>query len=211
MTRRTVRSLMLALRAIVAAEGQHPVPSSREHASARASSTRRSLLEVVEFAQTQFITAMLTATACRPGMAMTRRNRRRSGVTSRSNAVAAARSCAELAIVDQLVHDGWGAVRVSAFAGARARRRWFPAERFRPITEAGAPAGAAQILDPAARAAAAWEDSSTYSRGASQTRSGSSKPRTPGIASRHPLPVPGYSPAVPRTPAVQGHRGPPRP
>jgi hypothetical protein len=51
--------LMLALRAIVAAAGQHPVPSSREQASARASSTRRSLPEVGEFAHTQFITAML--------------------------------------------------------------------------------------------------------------------------------------------------------
>jgi hypothetical protein len=51
---------MLALRAMVAADGQHPVPSSREHASARASSTRRSLPDVGEFAQTQFMTAMLT-------------------------------------------------------------------------------------------------------------------------------------------------------
>jgi hypothetical protein len=65
MTRRTVRSLMLALRAIVAAEGQHPVPSSREHASARSSRTSRSLPEVGEFAQTQFMTAMLTVTASR--------------------------------------------------------------------------------------------------------------------------------------------------
>jgi hypothetical protein len=52
---------MLALRATVAAEGQHPVPSSREQASASASSTRRSLPEVGELAHTQFITAMLTA------------------------------------------------------------------------------------------------------------------------------------------------------
>jgi hypothetical protein len=54
---------MLALRAIVAADGQHPLPSSREHASASASSTRRSLPEVGEFAHTQFITAVLTAAA----------------------------------------------------------------------------------------------------------------------------------------------------
>ena len=40
------------LRAMVAADGQHPVPSSREHASASASSTRRSLPEVGEFALT---------------------------------------------------------------------------------------------------------------------------------------------------------------
>ncbi len=54
---------MLALRAIVAADGQHPVPLSREHASASASSTRRSLPDVGEFAHTQFITAMLTVAA----------------------------------------------------------------------------------------------------------------------------------------------------
>jgi hypothetical protein len=54
---------MFAFRAIVAADGQHPVPSSREHASARASSTRRSFPEVGEFAHTQFITAMLIETA----------------------------------------------------------------------------------------------------------------------------------------------------
>jgi len=64
-TRRSVRALMLALRAIVAADGQQPVPSSREHASARASSTRRSFPDVGEFAHTQFITAMLTAAARR--------------------------------------------------------------------------------------------------------------------------------------------------
>jgi hypothetical protein len=50
---------MFAFRAIVAADGQQPVPSSREHASASASSTRRSLPEVGEFAHTQFMTAML--------------------------------------------------------------------------------------------------------------------------------------------------------
>jgi hypothetical protein len=54
---------MFALRAIVAADGQHPVPSSREHASASASTTRRSLPDVGEFAHTQFITAMLIAPA----------------------------------------------------------------------------------------------------------------------------------------------------
>ena len=64
----TVRSLMLALRAILAADGQQPVPSSREQASARARSTRRSLPEVGDFAHTQFITAMLTGPRSRvPG------------------------------------------------------------------------------------------------------------------------------------------------
>jgi hypothetical protein len=42
-----------------AADGQQPVTSSREHASASASSTRRSLPDVGEFALTQFMTAML--------------------------------------------------------------------------------------------------------------------------------------------------------
>lgn len=45
-TRRTVQSLMLALRAIVAADGRHPVPSSREHASASASRTRACLPKI---------------------------------------------------------------------------------------------------------------------------------------------------------------------
>ncbi len=58
---------MFAFRAIMAADGQHPVPSSREHASASASSTRRSLPDVGEFAHTQFITAMLIALAVRCG------------------------------------------------------------------------------------------------------------------------------------------------
>ncbi len=44
----------------MAADGQHPVPSSREHASASASSTRRSLPDIGEFSHTPFITAMLT-------------------------------------------------------------------------------------------------------------------------------------------------------
>lgn len=56
---------MLALRAIVAADGQQPLPSSREQASASASSTSRSLPEVGEFPHTQFITAMLIAAAPR--------------------------------------------------------------------------------------------------------------------------------------------------
>ncbi len=50
---------MFAFRAIVAADGQHPLPSSREHASASASSTSRSFPDVGECAHTQFITAML--------------------------------------------------------------------------------------------------------------------------------------------------------
>ena len=50
---------MLAFRAMVAADGQQSVPSSREHTSASTSSTRHSLPEVGEFAQTQFMTTML--------------------------------------------------------------------------------------------------------------------------------------------------------
>jgi hypothetical protein len=64
---RAVRSQMFAFRAIVAADGQQPVPSSREHASASASRTRRSLPDVGEFARTRFITAMLIAVALRCG------------------------------------------------------------------------------------------------------------------------------------------------
>ena len=45
-TPRTVRSEMFAFRAIVAADGQQPVPSWREHAPAGARRTRRSLPEV---------------------------------------------------------------------------------------------------------------------------------------------------------------------
>jgi hypothetical protein len=60
---------MLALRAIVAADGQQPLPSSREQASARARRTRRSLPEVGELVQIQFMTAMLTAPTPRPDTA----------------------------------------------------------------------------------------------------------------------------------------------
>jgi hypothetical protein len=62
-TPRTVRSEMFAFRAIVAADGQQPVPSWREHAPAGARRTRRSLPEVGEFARPRFITAMLIAVA----------------------------------------------------------------------------------------------------------------------------------------------------
>jgi hypothetical protein len=58
-----------------------------------------------------------------------------------------ARFCAELAIVDQLVREGWEAAWVSAFAGAQLRTRWFPAEGFRTIGEAGAPARAADVFE----------------------------------------------------------------
>jgi len=62
MTRRTVRSLTAALRAMVGIDGQQPDPSSREQASASASSTRRSLPDVGEQPHTQFMTAMLIPT-----------------------------------------------------------------------------------------------------------------------------------------------------
>src|ERR1019366_1451514 len=62
-----------AFRAIVAADGQHPVPSSREQASASASRTRRSLPDVGELAHTQFITAMLIALALPGGEPPARR------------------------------------------------------------------------------------------------------------------------------------------
>jgi len=47
-SRRTVQSLMLALRAIVAADGQQPLPSSRVHAAALGGMlSRAALLECV--------------------------------------------------------------------------------------------------------------------------------------------------------------------
>jgi len=61
-------------------------------------------------------------------------------------AVAGARSCAELAVVDQFGRDGWDAVWVSAFAG-ELRTEWFPAPGFRTISAAGAPAWAAEVFD----------------------------------------------------------------
>lgn len=61
--------------------------------------------------------------------------------------VAGARSCAELAIVDQLVRDRWGAAWVSAFAGAQLRTQWYPAEGFRAISQAGAPAWAVDVFN----------------------------------------------------------------
>jgi hypothetical protein len=62
-TQRTDWPLMLRLRAIVAADGQQRVPSSREYASASAGRTRRSLPEAGEFAHTQLMTAMLVLPA----------------------------------------------------------------------------------------------------------------------------------------------------
>ena len=60
--------------------------------------------------------------------------------------VAGARSCAELAIADQLAHDGWGAVWVSAFWN-ELRTQWQPAAGFRTLADAGAPGWAAEIFD----------------------------------------------------------------
>jgi hypothetical protein len=60
MTRQTARSQMFALRAIVAAEGQHPAPSSHEQASA-SEEDKALVAGGRELAHTQFITAMLIA------------------------------------------------------------------------------------------------------------------------------------------------------
>lgn len=57
------------------------------------------------------------------------------------------RSCAELAVIDHLRHDGWDGVWVSAFGGAWLRAEWFPAPAFRTIAEAGAPAWAVQTFE----------------------------------------------------------------
>ena len=56
------------------------------------------------------------------------------------------RSCAELAVLDQLRHHGWQGVWVSAYA-QELRRHWFPAPAYRTLTQAGAPAWAAAIFD----------------------------------------------------------------
>jgi len=56
------------------------------------------------------------------------------------------RSCAELAVIDHLRHDGWDGVWVSAF-GAHLRAEWFPAPAFRTIAEAGAPPWAVEIFE----------------------------------------------------------------
>lgn len=57
------------------------------------------------------------------------------------------RSCAELAVIDHLRHDGWDGVWVSAFGGAWLRAEWFPAPAFRTIAEAGAPAWAVETFE----------------------------------------------------------------
>jgi hypothetical protein len=57
------------------------------------------------------------------------------------------RSCAELAVIGHLRHQGWDGVWVSAFGGAWLRTEWFPAPAFRTIAEAGAPAWAAEIFE----------------------------------------------------------------
>ena len=56
------------------------------------------------------------------------------------------RSCAELAVIDYLRHEGWGGVWVSAFGGSL-RAEWFPAPAFRTIAEAGAPAWAVETFE----------------------------------------------------------------
>jgi hypothetical protein len=57
------------------------------------------------------------------------------------------RSCAELAIVDHLRHDGWQGVWVNPFGPLELRREWFPAPAHRTLAEAGAPIWAAEAFD----------------------------------------------------------------
>jgi hypothetical protein len=57
------------------------------------------------------------------------------------------RSCAELAVLARLRHDGWDGVWVSAF-GRFLRRDWFgTADAFKTITAVGAPAGVAAVFE----------------------------------------------------------------
>jgi hypothetical protein len=122
-TRRTVRSLMLALRAIVAADGQQPVPSSREQASARASRTRRSLPEVGEFAHTQFITAMLIAL----GSVV-------SDSGSRLGAGSGCDSCPDTVVVDERRLLTWANADVQGVRGAQRLVRDEEAAGSNPVT-----------------------------------------------------------------------------
>ena len=56
------------------------------------------------------------------------------------------RSCAELAVLARLRDDGWDGVWVSAFNNFL-RRDWFPADAFKTIAAAGAPADAAAVFE----------------------------------------------------------------
>ena len=72
----------VSARAIVTADGQQPVPSSCEHASASAGRTRPSSRDAGELAQTQFITAMLIVPAFPRGRGRWQRARLRASTSS---------------------------------------------------------------------------------------------------------------------------------
>lgn len=61
-------------------------------------------------------------------------------------AVSGRRSCAELAVVAHLRHEGWHGVWVNAFE-RRLRTAWFPAPAFATLAAAGAPPWASAIFD----------------------------------------------------------------
>lgn len=56
------------------------------------------------------------------------------------------RSCAELAALARLRDDGWDGVWVSAYQSFF-RREWFPADSFKTIADAGAPADVAAVFE----------------------------------------------------------------
>jgi hypothetical protein len=61
-------------------------------------------------------------------------------------AVRGRRSCAELAVLDHLRHDGWHGVWVNSF-GRELRAEWFPATAVRTIAETGAPIWLVEIFE----------------------------------------------------------------
>jgi hypothetical protein len=61
-------------------------------------------------------------------------------------AVRGRRSCAELAVLDHLRHDGWHGVWVNSF-GRELRAEWFPAAAVRTIAETGAPIWLVEIFE----------------------------------------------------------------
>jgi hypothetical protein len=56
------------------------------------------------------------------------------------------RSCAELAVLDYLRHDGWHGVWVNPF-GRELRAEWFPTTAVKTIAEAGAPIWLVEIFE----------------------------------------------------------------
>jgi hypothetical protein len=61
-------------------------------------------------------------------------------------AVRGRRSCAELAVLDHLRHDGWHGFWVNSF-GRELRAEWFPGAAVRTIAETGAPSWVVETFE----------------------------------------------------------------